>query len=328
MRKWIGRSALALPGLILLGLAAGAAHERMARARLFAQYPPPGKLVDIGGRRIQLDCRGTGTPVVVFEAGRDLRGSLSWYRVHDEIAAFTRACAYSRAGIMWSDPKRSRPTAKGAAEDLHAALTRAGERGPFVLAGHSVGGPAILVYTKYYPAEVAGLVFVDSSHPEQFERLGAALGFPRPAMGRVQKLVREFAWVGAVRLWTPLPPADDSQAMKIVSAFSPYSWVAVTREIDEDDDWFNEAGTVHSLDSRPIVVLSGMKPSARRLGITLEQEKIRLELWRTMQKELAALSSVSRHEEDFEADHYIQTSRPEHVVSSVRWVVEAVPIRR
>ena len=324
MRKWVNRSAISVVVLLLFCLAAGAYREHRARENAFAQYPPPGKLVDVGGRRIQLDCRGTGGPVVVFEAGRDLRGSLSWYLVHDDVAAFTRACAYSRAGIMWSDPKSSRPTSKGAADDLHAALANAGERGPFVLVGHSAGGPAILVYTKYYPAEVAGLVFVDSSHPQQFERLAAAIGLPRPALGLGDRLGRAFAWAGAVRLWTPYPPEDSSEASKIVSAFSPWSWVGATREIDEDDDWFSEAGTVRSLGARPTVVLSGMKPSAQRLGIPAEQEKIRLELWRTMQNELAALSTVSRHEEDVEADHSVQTSRPEHVVSSVKWVVEAV----
>ncbi len=324
VRKGFGRSVVGLLAVILLGVSASTIYHHRARATLLAQYPPPGILVDIGGRRIQLDCRGRGTPTVVFEAGRDLKGSLSWYLVHDDVAAFTRACAYSRAGILWSDPKSSRPTARGAADDLHAALSKAGERGPFVLAGHSAGGPGILVYTKYYPEEVGGLVFVDSSHPQQFDRLAAAIGMQRPALAWTDKLARAFAWTGAVRLWTPLPPEDDSEAMKIVSAFSPYSWVGATREIDEDDDWFSEAGTVHSLGSRPVVVLSGMKPSARRLGISPEQEKTRLELWRTMQNELAALSTESRHEEDIEADHYVQTSNPAHVVSSVRWVVDRV----
>lgn len=324
MRKWIYRGAISVLGLLFIGLVGGAIYERRARASVLARYPPLGKLVDIGGRRIQLDCRGRGTPVVVFEAGRDLDGSLSWYLVHDDVAAFTRACAYSRAGIMWSDPKNSRPTARGAAADLHAALGNAGERGPYVLVGHSAGGPAILVYTKYYPEEVGGLVFVDASHPQTFERLAAAMGLQRPTVGLGDKMARAFAWAGVIRLMTPPPLPDNSEAMKIVWAFGPVSWVGATREIEEDVDWFGEAGTVRSLGLRPTFVLSGMRPSAARLGITPEQESKRLEAWRAMQNELAALSTVSRHDEDAEADHYIQTSRPEHVVSAVRWVVEKV----
>jgi len=259
----------------------------------------------------------------VFEAGRDLRGSLSWYLVHDDVAAFTRACAYSRAGILWSDPKSARPTARGAADDLHATLQRAGERGPFVLVGHSAGGPAILVYTKYYPAEVAGLVFVDSSHPQQFERFEAMLpALETPKLGLSSKIMREFAGAGALRLWAPQAPADGSEAMKIVAAFGTISWVGATREIEEDPDWFGDAGTVHTLGSRPTFVLSGMKSIPARLGLTPEQERKRLALWRTMQNELAALSTVSRHDEDLEADHYAQTSNPPHVVEAVKWVVD------
>src|SRR4051812_17417883 len=86
----------------LLGLAtlSGATFERVSRDRALNKYPAPGRLVDIGGRRLQLDCRGAGSPTVVFEAGLDLNGSTAWSTVHDSIAKITRACAYSRAGIM------------------------------------------------------------------------------------------------------------------------------------------------------------------------------------------------------------------------------------
>jgi pimeloyl-ACP methyl ester carboxylesterase len=324
MRKW--RTALGASVLALLVVASivGATLERSARARALTQYPPRGKLVDIGGRRIQLDCRGIGTPVVVFEAGRDLKGSLSWHLVHDDVAAFTRACAYSRAGILWSDPKEARPTGKSTADDLHATLTRAGERGPFVLVGHSAGGPAILLYTKYYPTEVSGLVFVDSSHPQQFERLAAVPGLQRPKLGFEDKIMRAFAWTGVLRVWAPQSPTDASEAMKIVAAFGPTSWVGATREIDEDADWFSDAGTVKTLGSRPTFVLSGMQFLPARLGLTPAAETKRLEIWREMQNELAALSTVSRHEEDLEADHYIQDSDPKRVVAAVKWVVDKV----
>jgi pimeloyl-ACP methyl ester carboxylesterase len=327
MRKWLTVLGASVLALLILASILAAITEHHARARTLAQYPPQGKLVDIGGRRIQLDCRGTGTPVVVFEAGRDLRGSLSWYLVHDDVAAFTRACAYSRAGILWSDPKDARPTGKGAADDLHATLTRAGEHGPFVLVGHSAGGLAILLYTKYYPSEVGGLVFVDSSHPQQFERLTVVKGLRRPSLGFTDKLVRSFAWSGVLRSWAPQRPANDSEAMKIVAAFGTVSWVGATREIEEDDDWFGDAGTVHSLGSRPTFVLSGMKSVPARLGLTPTEEAKRLEVWRGMQNELATLSTVSRHEEDLDSDHYIQVSDPKRVVAAVQWVVTAVAER-
>jgi pimeloyl-ACP methyl ester carboxylesterase len=322
--KRLARIAVGLAAPILVVLLSGALYEHEARARVAAEYPPAGKLVDIGGRRLQIDCRGTGTPVVVFEAGRDLQGSLSWYRVHDKVAAITRACAYSRAGILWSDSKPPPNTAKGAAQDLHNLLHAANEPGPFVLVGHSAGGPGILVYTKYYPAEVRGLVFVDASHPAQFQRLTAVPGLQIPKMPAWDRFVRDFAWAGSIRLRPQPPPFDSSDAARIVNAYGPYSYVSVTREIESDEEWFAEAATVHSLGSRPVYVLSGMKPSAQRLGITLESEQIRLRLWRQMQTELAALSTVSEHYEDVSSDHYVQDGDPDQVVAAVRWTVEKV----
>ena len=116
MKRWIRRIALGLVGLVVLVVAVGAAYEAFARRRAARTYPPPGKLVDIGGRHMQLDCRGAGSPTVVFESGLDVAGSLSWSAVHDSIARTTRACAYSRAGIMWSEPRPTAWTAKSAAE--------------------------------------------------------------------------------------------------------------------------------------------------------------------------------------------------------------------
>ncbi|HJP59587.1 MAG TPA: hypothetical protein VJ865_06295, partial [Gemmatimonadaceae bacterium] len=104
MKKWLSRIGLAVVGIIALVVLTGAGYEVAGRRSAAREFPPPGKLVDIGGRRIQLDCRGSGTPIVVFESGLDMNGSLSWYSVHDSIAKQTRACAYSRAGVMWSDP--------------------------------------------------------------------------------------------------------------------------------------------------------------------------------------------------------------------------------
>ena len=118
---------------IVLGVAAfaallvlaGVVYERLGQYRAARDFPPPGKMVDIGGRRIQLDCRGAGSPTVVFEAGLSVEGSLSWSAVQPKIADHTRACAYSRAGLMWSDSSGAPHSAKQVAQDLHAALTNA-----------------------------------------------------------------------------------------------------------------------------------------------------------------------------------------------------------
>ena len=172
IKKALTVGGLAVLALILFAMIVGFTYERSARNRAAAEFPPPGKMIDIGGRRIQLDCRGTGTPTVVFESGLDINGSLSWDMVQDTIAQTTRTCSYSRAGIMWSDRSDRHQNGKAIAEDLHAALAEAGEKPGFVLVGHSLGGPYIMTFTKYYGAEVAGLVFVEPLHAAEDAEMG------------------------------------------------------------------------------------------------------------------------------------------------------------
>jgi pimeloyl-ACP methyl ester carboxylesterase len=96
--------------------------------------------------------------------------------VHDSLARTTRTCAYSRAGLMWSDPAPGPFDARQAARDLHTALTASGEAAPWVMVAHSLGGLYVLLFTSCYGAEVAGLVHLDGSHPAQFPWFRDATG--------------------------------------------------------------------------------------------------------------------------------------------------------
>ena len=116
------------------------ACESVFAAQAERDHPVPGKLVEVAdGRRIQIDCRGEGSPTIVFQSGGDLMGALAWTPVMEKAAAKSRACAYSRAGILWSDPARGAFRPEEVAEDLHAALKSAGEAAPYLLVSHSRG---------------------------------------------------------------------------------------------------------------------------------------------------------------------------------------------
>src|SRR5262245_50984185 len=128
-------------------------------------HPPPGKLVDVGGWRLHLDCAGTGSPAVVFASGSG-DFSFDWALVQPEVARSARACAYDRAGDAWSDPGPIPCTLRQEAYELHTLLERAGIAPPYVLVGHSYGGLLVRVYAERYPAEVAGMVLVDATHED------------------------------------------------------------------------------------------------------------------------------------------------------------------
>ena len=124
--RWLKRIGIGLGGLLVVLPVAGIVYEQLARHRAARDYPPRGQMVDIGGRRIHIDCRGRGSPTVIFESGLGTTGSLSWDRVHDAVARTTRACAYDRAGLMWSDPTPGGQDAEHVSDDLHATLKAAG----------------------------------------------------------------------------------------------------------------------------------------------------------------------------------------------------------
>ena len=331
--RWIKRFVVAVLALFLMTALLGAGYEAVARWRVARANPAPGRLVDIGGRHMHLDCRGAGAPVVVFESGLDTFGSLSWSKVQDSVAAFTRACAYDRAGIMWSDPGDRPQDARQVARDLYATLDAARESGPLVLVGHSLGGPYILTETALQPARVAGLVFVDASHPDQVARLRAASGEgPTAAAARLLRWAPLAARLGLVRLFFQRPPSASpevpARAVVLNNAMQPRSIPGMVAEAQSMDSTMAEAGRARSLGDRPLVVLTALKPiSDQQLaatGMTREAAGRMRAVWDTLHAEEAAFSTRSERIRLEDASHYIQFDRPDVVIGAIRSVVATV----
>jgi pimeloyl-ACP methyl ester carboxylesterase len=127
------------------------------------EYPPPGRLIDIGGRKLHLYCTGTGSPTAILMAGGGAF-SIDWALVQPKVAENTRVCSYDRSGLAWSDPGPEDETVEQTISDLHILLKNGEEKGPYLLVGASVGGIYIQAYQRAFPKEVAGLVFCNSSN--------------------------------------------------------------------------------------------------------------------------------------------------------------------
>jgi pimeloyl-ACP methyl ester carboxylesterase len=126
-------------------------------------YDPPGRLIDIAGRKLHLNCAGRGSPTVILVAGGGAF-SIDWALVQPKIAKNTRVCSYDRAGLGWSDPGPLDETVEQTVADLHALLNAAGEKPPHLLVGASIGGIFIRAYQRAFTQDVAGLVFANSSN--------------------------------------------------------------------------------------------------------------------------------------------------------------------
>jgi pimeloyl-ACP methyl ester carboxylesterase len=330
MMRWVKRIAVLIGGLIVAAVLAGAGYEQIMRWRAAGTFPAQGRLIDIGGRRMQIDCRGRGAPTVVLESGLDTMGSLSWSAVHDAIATTTRACAYSRAGVMWSEPREGKFEPDGEARDLHALLLSAGERAPFVMVGHSLGGPYIMNFTRLYPQEVVGLVFVDASHPDQIERINQAVGKKMETGEGLFKAANALSWTGIPRLVAAHTenPTIPARAKLAEDAYFSRSLAAALQELNSLGATLSAAGQLRQLGDRPVVVLTATKPypadTLKTLKMTVDQGRRLQTEWQALHDEEAAWAHHSRHELVPDATHYIQFDRPEVVIAAVREIVDAV----
>ena len=163
--RWVKRGAIgAVAGLVALALL-GAIYQALGTRADRRNFPPPGKLVDVGEHRLHIRCAGEGRPTVVLETGALAMSSL-WGWVQAQVAVHTRVCSYDRAGLGWSEPGPEPRNAVRITGELRTLLINAGETPPYVFVGHSFGGLLVRVYADRYPEDLAGLVLVDSSHPD------------------------------------------------------------------------------------------------------------------------------------------------------------------
>jgi pimeloyl-ACP methyl ester carboxylesterase len=152
--------------LAVLILSPSMAAQQVTNRRSYP--PPPGKLVDVGGWRIHLNCTGRSmrdAPTVVLETGA-IGFSFDWSLVQPGVARFARVCSYDRAGVAWSDLGPAPRTMRQVAYELHTALANLKFNPPYVLVGHSAGGLRVRTFASLYPKEIAGMVLVDSVHED------------------------------------------------------------------------------------------------------------------------------------------------------------------
>lgn len=136
-----------------------------------SEHDQTGRLVEVGARKMFLNCTGnTRAPTVILEAGTG-DSSEVWNIVQKQVEQFASVCSYDRLGLGKSDKLTTLHTADEIVSDLHDLLRAARVFPPYVMVGHSIGGIYVRKYAALYPTEVIGLVLVDSAHEEQFARV-------------------------------------------------------------------------------------------------------------------------------------------------------------
>jgi pimeloyl-ACP methyl ester carboxylesterase len=303
-----------------------------------SQPAAPGKLVELGGHRLHVNCTGKGSPTVVIENGLG-DFSFDWILVQNKVAAFTRVCTYDRAGYAWSEPGPKPRTFAQINMELRDALARLHEPGPYVLVGHSYGGPLIRNFVAMYPHDVAGMVQVDAAFEGarvgigggKTMRLGAdakglAIPQPRETMKDSDKPAAPPASQPAAEqmldpMYKVLPP--EQQKWQLWAQGLPQMEDAEGSQMEWSGEYFAKwlaTPQEGSLGSIPLVVLTraegGYDNSQDVPAAQLEQER------KDGQAKLTKLSSNSK-QIFVHSGHNMDLEAPDDVTAAIRLVVNA-----
>lgn len=326
--------------VLLAAASAGVLYQALGARRSARKCVCPGTLIDLGGRRLHVVTGGSGAPAVVFEAGI-AASSLSWAHVLPEIATTTRACAYDRAGLAWSDPCPSPQTLAHILGDLETVLARAAVPHPFVLVGHSFGCFVACAYASRRPSSVAGLVLVDPPAASEWRE-------PTPQRRRLLRRGIRLSRVGGVlarfgvvraslALLTggaPRVPATLIKTLGPAAAGKLHHLVAQVRKLPPEIYPFVQAhwsapkcfralaghlrvlqeaavfvASLHALPDVPLVVISSGELSPQQID---------------EHRALARLSSSGRHLVAERSGHWVQFDEPQLIVTAIRGIVDGL----
>jgi pimeloyl-ACP methyl ester carboxylesterase len=317
-RPWLRILVRSLLALAIFLATAGFIYENISEARDRRFHPMPGQLIDVGGYKMHIHCAGQGSPTVILDSGLG-DSFISWRKVQPRVAQFTRVCSYDRAGLGYSDSSPRPRTSRVIAEELHTLLHNAAVTGPFVIVGHSAGGYNVRVFTSQYrnENEVAGMVLVDASHPEQQKR------FPPPLNDMDATWVREAEFL-EFTMPLGLPRflgfcEGDAELRAVECTFqSAREAVAELKSISESAA---QTAATGALGDMPLAVLSH-DPAAPQPDHPPDLVKPTNDAWEQMQEELAHLSTKGTQTIARNSGHYIQLDRPDLVIDAIRKIVD------
>jgi pimeloyl-ACP methyl ester carboxylesterase len=316
--RLLRNAALILVGLVILMAIAGASYQFIATRAEARRSPEAGRLVDVGGYQLKINCTGQGSPTVVLEAG--LSGvSVEWKRVQPEIARFSRVCSYDRAGYGGSDAGPMPRTSAQIAQELHALLQRAGEAPPYLLVGSSFGGYSVRVFNGKYPDEVIGIVLADATQEDQYKLLPA--GWRQIYKSMLNRYRKQARWapfyidLGVARLTLRLQGDVGDESYLILQA---KYLRARASELEMIETSAEQARAADHIADKPLIVLTGGKNSDQ-MGLSQQDFDDFRRIWvDELQARLAHLSTKGKQIIVPDSGHDIPSDRPDTIVNAVR----------
>ncbi len=317
-------------GALTLQAAATSADSR--------RFPPPGRLIDIGGSRLHLLDTGSGSPTVVLESGISA-SCLNWTEIHNRIAQFTRCCSYDRASLGWSDPASRPRLLSQIVEELHTLLDAGGIPPPYVLVGHSFGGLVVRGYANKYVDEVRGLVLVDplsasewvQPSEAQSRRLGrgvrlarrgallARLGIIRVSLALLSGGARRIPRIIA-RLTSGRGESTVSRIAGEVRKMPPETWPMIRAHWCQPKSFLGMSAYLESL-PLSCAEAAGL-PNSSHIPITILSAAGSPAAQLAEREALARASPQGKHVIAARSGHWIHLDEPGLVIQAIREMVE------
>lgn len=289
--------------LLLLGLS----YQKTTQAIDRATIVPPGKMLEVNGITTHLYCSGSGSPTVVLQAGA-VGFAQSWHWIQEEVASTTRVCSYDRPGLGWSEEMEGGHTGREIASHLHQLLQQANEPGPYIMVGHSMGGPLVQIFAGLYRQDVIAVALLDPSHRELIAR------HPREALPQLRaftnfiRAASVLAYTGIIRAGDVLAhkaeglPEEASRAARLFSS-SPQHLMSSYSELTRWEVTMASAQEYMLLQDLPLLVISASRA-------TSEMPERHLKLLHALHRDLATMSSNSRYLKVPGADHFTMLTHP------------------
>jgi len=325
---WLSRLFVGIFILILALVTVGFTYETITSRNDLDQYPPPGKLVDVGGHKMHLYCTGESNeeqPTVVLDAAGGL-ASADWALVQPDVAEFVRVCSYDRAGYGWSDSGPLPRTSQQIATELHTLLLNAGEKAPFVLVGHSFGGHTVRLLADQHIEAVESLILIDT-RPETMLDTPALKGLGDGSGSNKFILFSLLSRLGVTRmLGAALLPPDFQERLPDYPAVISYraKYFDANRDeanvIAESDAQLKEVG---SLESLPLIVIQHGIPDIF-VHLPAEEAKQAEKAWQESQEEMGSLSTNNQSIVAENSGHFIPIDQPEIVIEAIRQIMGAL----
>ena len=303
----------------------GFLYESYMRSKIRADFPPPGELADLGSHRLHYVKTNLevepGSPTVVFESGLDQGGHLPWRLVQQAVSEFAPTISYDRAGILHSERGPNPKTASDVANELHELLEATRLNPPYILVGHSLAGVLLPTFVNRYPDEVAGIVFVDVSHPDQRREIPELPVTRLPPAAVVQFLFR--VGIGRLLLRVQYASTEQHDPMNLTAnGMLASNWQGMFEENIAVNNFFDAARSVDSFGEIPLTVISGTEPTRfDNPPPDISSERL-TSAFMSLQEDLLNLSSRSKWIFAENSYHYVQLEEPDLVVNAIREVME------